>query len=359
MQRLPLTTPPQDLALAPAWLDSLAAEPWKYSFMALMRRIGADARIDPIGTARLPQTEPFRLGQLPSLVFAPSEIARASIVHGRLKVRLYGLGMVGPNGPLPLHITEIAREREELRHDPTLSNFLDIFHHRFLTIFYRAWSSAQATAGLDRPGNERFTFYVASLTGHDMKEIAQGPLPSHARLSASPHLIREARNPDGMAATLSHYFGVPVRIEEYLFHWMARPVDRQSQLGVPGASSTMAVDAMLGSHIPDRQSKFRIVMGPLDLDAYLGFTPQGTQLLRLIEWVRAFVGQETCWELELKIKRESASPAVMGGAQQLGWSGWLGASPSGEPVTGMCFEPEDYLPQLKRDAQARLTKAKP
>lgn len=353
MQRPPFDARVRDLPLSPELLASLQKEPWKYSFLTLMRRIGADPRLDPIGTARLPQTEPFRLGQMPNLAFAPSEIARASVEHERLKARLFGLGMLGPNGPLPLHVTEIARERQELRNDPTLSDFLDLFHHRYLTIFYRAWAASQATAGLDRPRREKFTFYIASLTGQDVTEIEQGPLPSHARLSASPHLIREARNPDGLAATLSHYFAVPVSIDENVFHWMERPPAKQSRLGVPGASSTMGVDAMLGDHIPDRQGKFRIVMGPLDLAAYLRFTPQGDQLLRLVEWVRAFVGQELRWELKLTIKPECASPARLGDTEQLGWSTWLGESPPDVPVTGMTFEPEDYVPQLRRAAYAR------
>lgn len=145
-----------DTALSPQALARLRAEPWRYGFLALLRRIGADARIDPIGKARRPQAEPFRLGQQPSLAFAPREIASVGDANGRLKVRLFGLGMLGPNGPLPIHVTEIARDREESRRDPTLGNFLDIFHHRYLTLLYRAWASAQAAAGLDRPDDERF-----------------------------------------------------------------------------------------------------------------------------------------------------------------------------------------------------------
>lgn len=77
-----------------------------------LRRIGADPRIEPIGTARRPQAELFRLRQSPSLTFAPREIADVKQANGRLKIRLLGLGMFGPNGPLPIHVTEIARERE-------------------------------------------------------------------------------------------------------------------------------------------------------------------------------------------------------------------------------------------------------
>ncbi|WP_321789236.1 type VI secretion system baseplate subunit TssG [Paraburkholderia sp. J94] len=343
----------QDLALSPSLLGHLQAEPWRYGFLALMRRIGANPAIDPLGTARLPQAEPFRIGQQPALVFAPREIASAGVAHDRLKIRLFGLGMLGPNGPLPIHITEIAREREEHRRDPTLSNFLDVFHHRHLTQFHRAWASAQSAAGLDRPDNERFTFYVAGLAGHDVGEIDEGPLPAHARLSASPHLIRESRNPGGLAATIAHYFGVPVHIEEYVFHWLELAHGERSRLGVPGAGSIMAVNGILGDKIPDRQCRFRMVIGPVDIDDYQRFTPRGSDLLRLVEWVRAFVGTEMHWELELKIRPHSAPPAVMGGPQQLGWSGWLGQSPSAEPVTGMLFEPERYVSQLRRDAKSR------
>lgn len=202
MQRAPFKAMVQDIALSQSLLEHLQAEPWRYGFLALMRRIDANPAIDPVGTARLPQAEPFRLGQQPGLVFAPREIARAGVTHDRLKIRLFGLGMLGPNGPLPIHVTEIAREREEHRRDPTLSNFLDVFHHRYLTQFYRAWASAQSAAGLDRPDNERFTFYIASLVGHEVREINAGPLPrpceavggsaSHSRITQSGGAGRHA-----------------------------------------------------------------------------------------------------------------------------------------------------------------------
>ncbi|WP_173819741.1 type VI secretion system baseplate subunit TssG, partial [Paraburkholderia piptadeniae] len=106
---------------------------------------------------------------------------------------------------------------------------------------------------------------------------------------------------------------------------------------------------VIGGHVPDRQYRFRIVIGPLDIEDYHRFTPQGADLLRLIEWVRAFVSEEFDWELELQIKPHSAPSAVLGGPQQLGWSSWMGQSPSSEPVTGMCFEPERYVQQLRQN----------
>lgn len=342
MDRASFTAVVRDTALSPELLDKLRAEPWRYGFLSLLRRLGADSRIPPIGRARRPQAEPFRLGQQPSLTFAPREIAEVGEVDGRLRVRLFGLGMLGPNGPLPIHVTEIARDRKENRRDSTLVDFLDIFHHRFLTLFYRAWSSSQAAAGLDRPNDERFSFYVTSLFGQDTNEIKGRRLPAHARISASAHLVREARNPDGLRATLAQFFGVPVSIDEHIWHWIEVDPAEHSRLGKPGSPSVLSDGAMLGEQVPDRQHKFRIVIGPLDIDEYLRFTPQGADLPLIVEWVRAFVGYEFVWELELRIKAQSAPPAVIGGPERLGWSAWLGQSPTGEPITGMRFEPEQY-----------------
>ena len=340
MERVNPPAGQRDCTLSPELLGQLQAEPWRYGFLSLLRRIGADPRIDAIGTARRPQSEPFRLGQQPSLAFAPREIASVSQAAGHLKVRLFGLGMLGPNGPLPIHVTEMAREREEGRHDCATVDFLDIFHHRYFTLVYRAWASAQATAGLDRAGDEPFSLYVASLTGQYTELLGQRGLPPHAQLAAAAHLVRESRNPDGLRMTLAHYFGVPVAIEENVFHWIEIDANERGRMGVPGAAVTMGEGAVLGRMVPDRQHRFRIVIGPLDLDAYLRFTPQGEDLPRLVEWVRAFVGYEFEWELELRIRADSVPPAVMSGAQRIGWSGWLGRPRSDKAVTGMRFSPE-------------------
>jgi type VI secretion system protein ImpH len=349
-QALPGTAISSDMRLA-IDADHLQSHPWHYGFLPLLRRIAASRAVKaPIGTAQLPDTEPFRLGQRPSLTFAPREVADAQLKNGKLKIRLFGLGMLGPNGPLPIHVTEIAREREEQRRDPTLCNFLDLFHHRSLSLLYRAWASAQAAASLDRPDRERFSVYIASISGHAARIDRTPFLPEHARLSATPHLVREARNLDGLCSALGHHFGVPVQIDEYQLHWMAIPPPSQSLLGRERASSYLGMGAMLGEETPDRQYRFRITVGPVDIEDYQRFTPRGADLLRLVEWVRAFVSEEFDWELDLQIEPQSAPPAVLGGPQQLGWSGWLGESSTDTPITGMRFEPESYMRQLRHNA---------
>lgn len=324
-----------------AWFNDQA--PWQAGFISLLRCIAArDASRPEPGTASLPRQEPFRIGQLPSMAFAPREIASLKIRHGRLDIRLFGLGLWGPQGPLPLHMTELAYNRAEGHQDHTLASFADLFHHRALSLFYRAWASSQATACLDRPGHEAFSFYIGSLIGTDAREAAHSCLPTHGRWSAAAHLVREARNPDGVAATLSHHFGVPIMVEEYVSHWIQVAPSEHTRLGVPGPSVIVGEGAVLGEMIPDQQHKFRLVVGPLDLDQYLRLTPHGDDLPTLVEWVRAFVGHEYAWEIKLLVKPRAAPPARADTSQRLGYSTWLGESVNDQPVTGMVFEPEQY-----------------
>ncbi len=344
-------------------LHDAQARPWAHGFVPLMRRLGAWFAERPrIGMAQRPQQEPYRLGQQASLTFAVREIASVQHPHATpqasTRIKLFGLGALGPNGSLPIHVTELVRERVQAKRDTTLADFLDIFHHRAFTHLYRAWAQSQSAAGLDRRAEETFTPYIARLGADEPSEVQHSALPPHARWASVAHRVRAARNPEGLIRTLAHYFGVPVRLQEFGLQWM--PIEPQDlcQLGNPRASSLLGQGALLGDSVPDRQSRFRLIVGPLDMNGYLRLTPQGAaagagrhvcDLPALVELVRSFIGFEYVWEVELLIQRSAAPPSTLGGSTQLGWSSWLG-TPSPEqakPISGMVLEPERYATRLR------------
>ncbi|WP_322047685.1 type VI secretion system baseplate subunit TssG [Paraburkholderia sp. J67] len=328
-------------------IDDLVDKPWNHGFFSLLRRLNANPAIDLVGTALRPQNETFRVGQKPTLIFAPSEVAEASVKDGKVHMRIYSQGMLGPNGPLPIHITEIAREREELRGDTTLSSFLDIFHHRSLTILFRAWANAQAVVSLDRPDRDHFSFMFGCMTGVSPRRDRTVALPAHARLAASPLLLNERRNSSGLCQWIGHHFDVPVEMEEPRMYWVELPPELQCRSGEE--HMTLGGGAMLGEYVPCMTQRLCLILGPLDIDTYHRFTPRGEDLLRLVAMVRAYLGLEFGWELELRIKPNQATPVELGDNQQLGWTSWLGESPNDEPVVGMRFEPELYVDQLVRN----------
>jgi type VI secretion system protein ImpH len=61
--------------------------------------------------------------------------------------------------------------------------------------------------------------------------------------------------------------------------------------------------------------------------------------------VRAFVGYEFVWEVELRIRKGDVPPARLDESRHLGWSTWLGGDGGGAfgYAVGMVFEPESAL----------------
>src|SRR5688572_24060869 len=236
---------------AVAFLAELAATPYRFDFYQTLRRLeclyGAQPRW---GEALRPLDERVRLGQDPELSFAPPPLSALEPGRDgrppRLQVRLFG--MLGPNGPLPLHITEYTRERLRNAGDPTLSRFLDIFHHRFIALFYRAWAQAQPHVNRDRPREDRFTSYIGSFLG--MAQPAsrnRDSVPDLAKYFHVGAFIRQVRNPEGLTRILRHFFRVPVQIEEFVGHWMFLTTSERTYLASEGA--VLGSGAVLGRSV--------------------------------------------------------------------------------------------------------------
>jgi type VI secretion system protein ImpH len=267
-----------------------------------------------------------RLGQEPSLSFAVSTLSGFRLADDRCafpRMEVCFLGLLGPNGPLPLHLTEFARERLLHANDPTFSRFLDLLNHRFIALFYRAWAQAQPMSSLDRPREDRFAAYVAALVGLGTPGMRdRDAVPDFAKLFYSGLLARHVRNADGLAALLSGFFRVPVEIEQFVGHWMRLRAQDCTRVGAAAAS--LGRGAMLGSRVWDRQHKFRIRLGPLTLAQYESFLPGGSAISRMVSWVRQYLGFELEWDLALVLARGEVPKARLGGYGRLGWTTWLG-----------------------------------
>ncbi|TBL68519.1 type VI secretion system baseplate subunit TssG [Hafnia alvei] len=322
------------------WFD--ANSPWEAGFISAMRAIAALTPTQPpLGKATRPSQENFQLGQVASMTFSPREIAAISHQNDKIKLQLFGLGIWGAQGAMPLHLSELAYSRYE-QNDHSLIDFADIFHHRSLSLFYRAWFLSQDTASLDRKDDERFSFYISSLIGLDPAELSTGPLPIHARLASSAHLIREARNPDGLLGAIQYYFDVPVRMHEFEQQWIFLDNIDQTALGDDNYSVLLGDGAILGDTVLDRQHKFKILMGPLTLAEYMLFSPWGSDMSVLRELVRSFIGFEYAWDVQLMLSADQVPHTTLDGTHQLGYASWLSNEASDSPIYGMSFEPEMY-----------------
>ncbi|MFZ2265947.1 MAG: type VI secretion system baseplate subunit TssG [Azonexus sp.] len=321
---------------------ALAREPWAFDFLQTMRRIECAFPDQPRWASALrPQDEPVRLGQEASLSFAPASLSSFKTqdkAPPRLEVRFFGL--LGPNGPLPLHFTEHARHRQLHFGDHTFVRFLDLIHHRFLALFYRAWAQAQPTVSLDRPQQDRFATYVGSLIGLGQPGLEQrDQVPDNAKRFHAGLLARQVRNAEGLQMLLASYFELPVEVEQYVGHWLQLRDRDRSHLG----RSRLGVDAVLGRRVWDRQSKFRIHIGPMSLAQYRDFLPGADTLQRLADWVALYSNGELAWDVRLKLQHDEVPPLELGRGARLGWTSWLGRRPGNRDADDLVLDAERLL----------------
>ena len=330
------------------FLDKLEQAPHEFDFFQALRRLECLAPGMPrLGESARAKDDPIRLGQEPSLAFAPrtlsSLVSDPSGAPPRLEVLFFGL--FGPNGPLPLHLSEYARNRLRQEKDPTFARFCDIFHHRLLSLFYRAWANSQPAVQLDRPQTDRFATYVGSLIGLGSPAMRdRDTISDHAKFHFAGRLASESRHPEGLQAMLQDYFGLPVTIEEFVGRWTEVPQQCRCTLDDAAPSSALGVATTIGTHVWDCQQTFRVVVGPIGLADYRRLLPGGESLPMLIDLVRNYIGEELMWELQLILHKEEVPPVSLGESGHLGLNAWS------EPE-GLSHDAEDFQvnPQSEED----------
>jgi len=337
----------------PGLSELLGGSTLHLTFYAAMRKLESLFRSAPrFGEAGDPALEPVRLGQDPSLAFQASALTnvRDGDQASPARVRMSYFGAFGPHGPFPTHLTQYIADRR--RHgDGTWVGFLDIFHHRLIGLFYRAWANAQPTISRDRPESDRFARYLGALIGHSTGAQARPPTElDELALCAAMHFVGPTRHAEGLRKTLQLCFGVPVAIEEFVGQWLDVPpaycwVLPPSLPDVDGTLGVLGVSTRAGTQVYDRQSKFRLIVGPVALEEHRRFLPGGDLLGQLIELVRRYVGEEARWDMRLILREADRRPTVLGSVGVLGQTANLGQSDGGvASFQDLMIDPAEYLP---------------
>lgn len=316
-----------------------------FSLFAALRVLEKASAAQPrLGESRKASDDVVRLGQAPHLVFAPSDVASvATDAEGRVALEQYGFGLFGPNGALPLHWTELAYERRHQKEDGTIVDFLNVFQHRLVSLFYRAWAQGEPSVNLDRPDSDRFRTYVGALLGtapetaHNADEVED-----YARLSRAGRFALQTRSADGLEAVLGDYFRIPIEVRPYSGEWLDIPRDLHSRLG----EQRLGMSTTLGASTWQCQHKFEIVLGPLSGSQFENFLPGARGLTELHSLVRFYTNDEWGWQVRLLLQDADIPGATLGSAgrddeqgatrsgvqpernahgNRLGWTSWLGA----------------------------------
>jgi type VI secretion system protein ImpH len=144
-----------------SFLQNLEAQPWRFDYFAVLRHLERTSADKPrIGDSAASRDEIVRLGQDPFMDFSASNLTRVEQRDGEaVRIFVRYLGLLGPQGALPLATTEEAYHYV-LGRDDAFPRFLDVFNHRFIQLFFRAWADARPIAQHDRPEADRFVAYI-------------------------------------------------------------------------------------------------------------------------------------------------------------------------------------------------------
>ncbi len=319
----------QDQAPRGTIFDRIKAQPHGIDFFLALRSLqAAFPRWPKLGASVALREDYARLRQEPDLAFASSTIR--SFVPGEpdrpdvpSQVSVNFLGLFGPNGPLPLHLTDYALDRIR-EGDQTLARFADVFQHRVLTLFFRAWAVHRKTVDLDRTDDRRFANYIATFIGLGMPALRdRDAAPDMAKLYFSGRLACPTKNPEGLAAILAEFFGIPCDIENFIGHWITIPESDTCRLGASPSSGTLGTTAIIGSRIFQYQTKFRVRLGPMRFADLRRLLPCEDSWPRLKAWVWNYIGKELFWDAQYVLLANEVPQTQLGGGALLGWTTWI------------------------------------
>ncbi|MCA9174393.1 MAG: type VI secretion system baseplate subunit TssG [Planctomycetales bacterium] len=356
-------------------IEPLFKSPEKFNFFQAVRLLQRHARDAgrngaEVGYDHPPADEAVRFRALPALSFPGSDVASLHERDGQLEMEVAFMGLIGPNGVLPEHYTRLVLEQLRAR-DDAMRDFWDLFQHRLISLFYRAWEKhhvpsqfllqtapgsdpADATAPGGRPADTVFTKALFSMSGMGNRAVRdRQAVPDQVFLFYAGAFASQRRPADSLQRMLSEYFGESIGIQPFVGQWLRLEDHNRSRL--PSrlddavTHNMLGEGLVLGERVWDTQGKFRIQVGPLRLAKFEQFLPIGSALGPLFDLARAYAGTEFDFDVQLILRAEEIPACRLGATEgqqdrrheyagtRLGWNAWLGGATSGEHASDAVF----------------------
>ena len=259
------------------------------------------------------------------------------------------MGLTGPQGVLPQHYTTLLMERLR-QNDHALRDFLDLFNHRLISHFYRAWEKYRLPVAYERCQREGrddlFTECLFSLIGMGTDHL-RGRLEVNddTLLYYGGHFAQQTRSAASLELMLGEHFQLPLQIRQFNGQWLS--LDRHNWSCLPfggrptGQYAQLGRNAVLGERVWDVQSKFRIYIGPLKYRDFRRLMPSGDRLSSLIQLTRVYVGHEFDFDIRLVLKRAEVPRCQLGDTAddqpRLGWNTWICSRQPDQDVSDATF----------------------
>jgi type VI secretion system protein ImpH len=342
--------------------ESLFTRGYEYEFfqaVTLLGRLFPDRK--QVGTTAKPEEEFTRFVTFANGGdFAQSQLAMAfpaSPVHDiqyfenssdPARMVIAFMGLTGTQGVLPLCYTEQLLESKAAK-DNSLAAFFDLFNHRLVSLFYRAWAKHRPAilyeiAALRREQPDPLTHYLFDLIGMGTRGL-QGRLgiPDESLLWYAGLIAQQPHSASALRGILSDYFSLPVEIDQCIGSWYELEDADRCYLSDELERNQLGVGSFIGSEVWDQQARFRVRAGPVDLERFKDFLPDSRAMNKFVGLTRFLVGQSMVFDVQVFLRAEEvpyfrlddegfrsenrgAGPPVESDSVRLGWMGWLKTS---------------------------------
>jgi type VI secretion system protein ImpH len=315
--------------------QELFDEPYKFEFFQAVRLLERMfPKREPVARSMAPQKEVARFRSNASLRFPPSEIYEIREIEDELsndvkhEMFVNFMGMLGIVGVLPVHYTEMVVDRARYG-DRTMWAFLDIFSHRAVSMFFRAWEKYRFPVQYER-GNDDFTAYLFDFLGLGTNGLrGRMHLDDENLIPYGGLIVQKPHSAGALEQILSDYFSVTAKIRQFSGQWLTLDDESITRLGM--ANSALGATTIIGTKVWDYQSKFRVRLGALKFIEFQAFLPNGSAHKPMLSIVRFMTGEELDFDVQLKlIAKEVPSTILTTRAKRrpmLGWTSFLKTKP--------------------------------
>lgn len=328
-------------------IDQLVERPYAFEFFQAMRLLGFNTSTDPgadakrpVGYRGRPDREVVRFATAPTFRFSPNDISEFSTPYDETKSRrlqpasmtVLFMGLTGPQGVLPQHYTQEVIDRER-RNELGLREFFDLFNHRLISLYYRAWEKYRFPVlyerrSLSHYGTDDFTQAVFSFAGMGTGGLRQRlEIDDRLLLYYSGQFARSQPNANSLQRMVAGHFCVKAEIEQFVGQWMMLDVVDQTQVGM--ANSRLGESTVVGDRVWGIESRFTVRIGPLGYRDYMKYSPLGTLFQKMSQFIRTYVGPEFDFDIQPVLTAEDVPELELSEshAPRLGWNTWVRSDP--------------------------------
>ena len=316
--------------------ELMEAEPYSFQFFQLVRMLAKmHPERKPVGMFASPAEELVRFTAAPTLAFPPSQVS--SYIHQEvepdlLEVAFFGLNVV--NGPMPRAYTETLLEHRRAK-DTAALEFFDLFNHRIVSLFYRAWTRYRLFIAYEHnsSGDDEITERLYDLIGMGTPGLRNRmAIRDESAIFYAGLIAHRVRSSSALQQILEDYFGVRVMIRQFTGSWAPLPRDQRTVLREgTSMAECLGTGTVVGAEVWNQQGAFTVRLGPMPLARYQDFLPGARGQRELEAWLQLYTRRAFNIVVELVLNRDEVPKTTLQAGvargSRLSYESWLKVKP--------------------------------